>query len=312
MKQVYAVEFKPGTQEELLPDYDESFPCIASDVVFTDGYYAPWHWHKAVELFYIKEGTLEYMTPSQSHVFHAGSGGLINSNVLHKAIGGGGKGRNYLHLFDPILISGHPGSVMETKYVLPLTTASHLEMIVLEPETHGEILQKLEQTFAMPGDMPGYELHLRNALSEIWLAVLDTLPLPKTTEDLRLPSELVKQMLVYIHEHYGEKLTVRKIGEAASVSERTCFDLFRKNLRTTPMEYVNSYRLRMACQMLGQTSKSVTAISDACGMNNSYFSQLFRESTGFTPLEYRRFYLRHQSSLRTDHPMEAQQKGMVE
>ena len=45
-------------------------------------------------------------------------------------------------------------------------------------------------------------------------------------------------------------------------------------------------------QMLAQTELSVTEISQSCGMNNSYFSQIFRQTTGYTPLEYRRFYQR--------------------
>ena len=44
----------------------------------------PWHWHKAVELFYMESGALEYHTPKGKLVFPAGSGGFVNSNVLHR------------------------------------------------------------------------------------------------------------------------------------------------------------------------------------------------------------------------------------
>ena len=223
---------------------------------------------------------------------------MINSNVLHKAVGYGDAGDNYLHLFDPVLISGSPGSSIERKYVLPLIMSSQTEMIILDAKQHAEILQMLRSSFDIPADTPGYELRIRSALSEIWLRLLQIAQPEENREDKdSSTSELIKRMLIYIHEHYGEKLTVQSIAGAASVSERTCFDLFRRNLRISPIEYLNSYRLRMACQMLTQTTQSVTAISGACGMNNSYFSQVFREATGFTPLEYRRFYRRHQHSI---------------
>lgn len=304
MIKVCAVELKPGTNEELLPNFDESYPHITSNSVFDEGYRSPWHWHKAVELFYLEKGTLEFITPSQRYVFHAGTGGMINSNVLHKAVGHSEEGNNFIHLFDPVLISGSAGSAIDQKYVLPLTTASQIEMIIFDREQHRDLLQSLRGSFDIPADVPGYELQIRSILSDIWLRLLEAVPLENALVKTEIStSELAKQMMIYMHEHYGEKLAVRDIAQAASVSERTCFELFRRNLRTSPMEYLNSYRLRMACQMLTQTTRSVTEISGACGMNNSYFSQVFREATGFTPLEYRRFYRRHQ------HSMEAQEQS---
>lgn len=299
---VSSVELKPGTNEELLPNFEEKFPCIRSHVVFGKGYQAPWHWHKAVELFYIQKGTLEYITPSQSHVFPAGTVGMVNSNVLHMAVGHQNEeqGTSYLHLFDPVVISGFSGNSIDEKYVLPLVTAPNVELMAIEPgvETYDFVLSAVEKSFQMDATMPGYELYLRGVLSEIWMEFFKVMaPQILEQEHGSGASEMTKQMLVYIHEHYGERLTVQKIAQAASVSERSCYELFRRNLRTTPMEYVNSYRIRVACQRLTQTEQSVMDISAECGMNNSYFSQVFREATGFKPLEYRRFYQRHQHSL---------------
>ena len=65
MKKIQEIIFHPGSKEEILPDFMPDFPYIASWVE-SDRYmgcFAPWHWHKAVELFYIENGTLEYHTP---------------------------------------------------------------------------------------------------------------------------------------------------------------------------------------------------------------------------------------------------------
>ena len=63
----------------------------------------------------------------------------------------------------------------------------------------------------------------------------------------------------------------------------------------TPTEYIRQYRLEKACQLLTQTNKSVAEISKECGMNYSYLSKRIRETTGLTPLEYRRNYHRNQN-----------------
>ena len=72
MKVIHTVELKPGSYEEQLPDFSPDFPYIASYVELEKhlGKQSPWHWHKEVELFYMKEGAVEYDTPqgrSSSH-----------------------------------------------------------------------------------------------------------------------------------------------------------------------------------------------------------------------------------------------------
>lgn len=85
MKNIHKIKFHIGSKEELLPDFTDDFPYIASRVEFDKymGQFVPWHWHKAVELFYMESGTLEYYTPKGKILFPAGSGGMVNSNVLH-------------------------------------------------------------------------------------------------------------------------------------------------------------------------------------------------------------------------------------
>lgn len=85
MKNISNIQFHTGTKEELLPNYTTEFPYIASCCQL-DKYmerFVPWHWHKSVELFYMESGAVEYSTPKGKTLFPAGSGGLINSHVLH-------------------------------------------------------------------------------------------------------------------------------------------------------------------------------------------------------------------------------------
>ena len=60
MKEVRTVIFKGSTREELLPDFDPAFPLITTAYPLSSAQGAPWHWHTAVELFYMDHGTLEY------------------------------------------------------------------------------------------------------------------------------------------------------------------------------------------------------------------------------------------------------------
>lgn len=133
--------------------------------------FVPWHWHKAIELIYLKSSAIEYHTPKGSVVLSEGCGALVNSNVLHTTSlpQHCASSVQLLHLFEPSLLSGVPGSRIDRKYVRPITASSGLELIPLFADNplHMQILSALAQTFAISPDTPGYELLLREKLSLI-------------------------------------------------------------------------------------------------------------------------------------------------
>ena len=129
MKDITNIEFRSGSKEERLPGFAPDFPYIASRAELDKyiGRFVPWHWHKTVELFYVESGVLEYNTPKGKTVFPAGSGGMVNSNVLHMTRAGSEGERNVqlIHIFDPSFIAGEPGSRIEKKFVLPVISSLH-------------------------------------------------------------------------------------------------------------------------------------------------------------------------------------------
>ena len=297
MKVIRGLEFHTDSKEEKLPDFSPDFPYIASRAEL-DCYrepFVPWHWHKAVELFYIESGELRYHTPNGTMVFSEGSGGMVNSNVLHMTSFRKNREKNIqlLHIFDPVLIAGQWGSLIEQKYITPLITASRLELIALYPDNprHASILHLIRQAFELSEDEFGYELNIREVLSQIWFRIVQLCrPALLEEPDTNTKSiDKIKSMMIYIHEHYSEKISVSELSAAAYLSERECYRVFQSCLHMTPTEYMKSYRLQMACRMLAEGQESVTEIGHACGLGStSYFGKIFHARTGCTPLEYRR------------------------
>ena len=291
---ICTIEFHHGSKEELLPDFASDFPYIASRVGF-DNYesnFVPWHWHKAVELFYMQSGALEYYTPKGKMIFPAGSGGLVNANVLHMTRPHPEGAVQLLHIFDTSFIAGEQGCRMEQRYIMPIIATPQLELIALYPDhpKQAQLLHTIRESFTLSENEFGYEMKLRAVLSDIWLHILTmSRPLLEEKGDSSKINDKVKLMMVYIHEHYAEKLSIAEIAAAAFSSERECFRAFHDCLHMTPVEYVMSYRLQMACHMLAKGRETVTGISHACGLgSSSYFGKVFREQIGCTPIEYRR------------------------
>ena len=296
MKNIHNIEFYNGTKEELLPGFEKDFPYIASRAEL-DKYiecYVPWHWHRTVELFYVESGSVEYDTPKGKMLFPAGSGGMVNSNVLHmtKAISKYERNVQLLHIFDVSLLAGEQGSRIEQKYITPVITAVQIEIISLFPGNREEerILKLLADSFRLSSDEFGYEIKLREALTEIWLMLFELSSSMREKKDgYSKSNDKIKLMMIYIHEHYREKISIQELAAAAYLSERECYRVFHDCLHMTPVEYITSYRLQVACQMLAKSQETVTVISHECGLgSSSYFGKVFREYAHCSPIEYRK------------------------
>lgn len=291
MRTVQAIEQNEQSREERLPDFDPAFPYIATRVELAFGHYSavPWHWHRAVELFYMEKGCLEYTTPGGKWVFPAGSGGFVNANVLHcTRLLHDNSGVQLLHLLEPSLLAGEAGSRIEKRYILPLCT-SGVEVIPLRPEEpgHPALLEKLRAGFSLDETSWGYEPRIREVLMELWLALL---PMAQTAPEQTRAGhdETIKALMIFVQEHFHEAISVDRLAQQAHISRRGCFRLFREELHMSPLEYIRGVRLQQAHRMLVNTNLSLTEIASRCGFSSgSYFGKAFREDYGCAPMTYR-------------------------
>ena len=282
------------TLEETSESVAAAFPYRGNREVFVPvtNCLCPWHWHNEVELFYIEFGCLRYCLPGMTRDFHAGEVGFVNANVLHMTQSlGDGNCVQQEHIFLPRLVGGTSGSAIEQRYVQPLLKNREAELIALpadHPRASGMRRQMDAALRAFQGQAPGYEIAVRDALSALWL---DVLALAPEARDRRssVDDDRLKAMLRFIDAHFAERLTLADIAAAASVGPRESARCFRRALNMSPIEYLLSYRIDRAGELLRATGRSVTGISLSCGFGSvSYFGKLFREKLGVSPSEYRR------------------------
>ena len=288
------IELRPGGREEYLPGISEDFPYlfVLSEHDRYQGGAVPWHWHQELEVFYVLEGPVEYATPNTSLTLPTG---VVNANVLHMTRSTGDRpgGSLLIHEMRPSLIAA-PGSRVWQRYVEPLTSATSAELVCAAPgdagwETLRDAMERSLETTERREE--GWELRLRNELSELWLGLFE-LARPRLAEGpARMPSardERLRAMLDFVGEHYPERIGVRDVAAAAFASERECHRTFREALGVTPAQYLRDYRIEQACRMLAHTTRPVAAVAELSGLGSaSHFGQAFRAAMGCTPSEYR-------------------------
>ena len=100
---------------------------------------------------------------------------------------------------------------------------------------------------------------------------------------------LVRKAMAFIHEHFPDPITRSDIAQHISIAEDYLTFCFRQELGTTPIKYLQRYRINRAKGLLKETESSITEIARLVGFSDSgYFSRIFHRETGVSPDAFRR------------------------
>lgn len=253
---------------------------------------APCHWHDDIEVIRVLSGRMRYYINGQEILLGAGDSVAVNSRQMHFGYDFQREEcRYHCVLFHPSLLTGE--QTLRRDFVLPILTGQTPEYWLMPADTElggltAECVDRIVQLKTQ--GRRAYELEAAGLLHILWAGLWRSAEEDFESGQCRRDPdvETQKEMAAYIGLHYGEKLTLEGIAAAGHVSRSKCCQIFRRFMGQTPVEYVNTYRLKLSRDLLVETDKSITEIALACGFNHlSYFSRIFFRSFGATPSEYR-------------------------
>lgn len=252
---------------------------------------APCHWHDDLEHIHILDGSMGYSINGQEIVLHTGDTLIVNARQMHFGHACGGQDCIFLCvLFHPSMFTG--SQPLLQKEVLPVlehpsSVYWHFRASDSFGQTAAELLRHVE---ALKETSPaGYELEIIGLMHILWAMLTRQLgELPPSPGEPYTNLDLQKDMVSYIYQNYGRKLTLDEIAASGRMSRSKCCQMFRRYLQQSPIDFLNTYRLKVSCNLLEETDLSVTEIALSCGFNHlSYFSKSFLARFGCTPKEYR-------------------------
>ncbi len=100
-----------------------------------------------------------------------------------------------------------------------------------------------------------------------------------------------EQMACFIAQNCTQPLTAEMIGQHVDLHPNYAMTLFQRTFGTTLMKYVTQYRLSHAQRLLVTTTDSIANIAFSSGFGSlSRFNEVFLQSFGCTPREYRKLH----------------------
>jgi len=105
----------------------------------------------------------------------------------------------------------------------------------------------------------------------------------------------VKAALQFIEENLDKKLCLDSIAAAAGLSPNYFHRIFSKTVGCTVNRYTVHRKMERAKQLLVLRDCPIYEVASACGCENvPYFSVLFKQHTGCSPLQFRKKYRQYQ------------------
>jgi AraC-like DNA-binding protein len=103
------------------------------------------------------------------------------------------------------------------------------------------------------------------------------------TEDFR-----ILKALTYIRKHIDQKISITELAAHCRLSEYHFLRLFKRELKVSPINYINQKKIERAQLLLVVYEKSIKEIAYSLSFENvSYFTRLFKHVVGKTPSRYR-------------------------
>ena len=114
----------------------------------------------------------------------------------------------------------------------------------------------------------------------------------------RIDNERINKVYQYIKARYQDKITLADVGEELGMSGEYFSRFFSKTMKKSFFEFLNEYKINVACRLLIETDMQVAEICYACGYESStFFYRQFKKFKQLPPQEYRSQYWKVSSTL---------------
>ncbi len=175
-----------------------------------------------------------------------------------------------------------------------------------------EIVKEGRNLFSPPYDVPLYDMkkkkHFPFGSEQMLKNLLECflLSLIRATNDSISENDNVEidnrfdvyEIVSYINDNYLEKATIDELSFMFGTNRSTLCKSFKEYTKKTITEYINAKKLECAKQIITQTTKTITEISEQLKFENiHYFTRFFKKHTGLSPVEYRKEFARNDKKL---------------
>ncbi len=154
---------------------------------------------------------------------------------------------------------------------------------------------KSEELYSIVRDMMQHNTYgiaedlRRNGQLGVFLSVIADSAGVVAGEEEDKGNQYVKRAVSFIQNNYCNPIRVTDVADYVCINRSYLYTLFQKLLGMSPQQFLTTFRITKARELLDSTDYSIESIALSCGYNDAMvFSKAFRGMKGMSPSQYRR------------------------
>lgn len=129
----------------------------------------------------------------------------------------------------------------------------------------------------------------RNGLLSLFLSVIASGLSVTPRSDSSSDNNYVHRAQAFVRSNYYNPIKVTDIADYVCINRSYLYTLFQENLGISPQQYLSSYRIAKASELLQLTDLPIESISISCGYSDPLvFSKAFKQEKGMSPSKFRK------------------------
>ena len=246
------------------------------------------HWHQCLEVLYVEEGFGVVIVDHKQYTMRPGRMFFFPPFTLHKIIvdeqAQDRYRRTIIHLDQYALLKGLRDFPYSRQRLHNLTQRAGQSWVVDIADIHPHIDFLFSRYEKLAGDSPLNS----EQVSCLLLSLLSML-----SEDHPSMSGITdgtaSLVMFWLDENYMQKFSLSRLAEELGKSKSYISRRFHQETGESIVNYLNTIRLRKACEALLHSQQSVHEIARMVGFSDvTYFISAFGKGIGETPLQYRK------------------------
>ena len=252
-----------------------------------DNHKAICHWHNDFEIIRIISGHMHYYIDGKEVLLNTDDILLVNSERMHYGYGNTNADCHFVcYLINPMLLACN-NSFLYEKIIQPIIHCGITHWILdNQYPAHQSALSLLDTIFTINNDKTNcYEFQTVHLFHSFIYEFYTTASFVIDGSATSVDQTLLRKMILYIHQNYKYDIQIEDIANSINVSRTTCCKLFR-TISSTPIQFLNQYRLELAYNLIIRSEMNITTIAHEVGFNDSgYFTRRFKLKYGISPKE---------------------------
>ena len=239
------------------------------------------HWHKEMELIYVKKGKGQIQLETENYEGNPGDIFVVTPGTLHSIHRIKGYAMEYENIiFEMDFLGEGAADLCAGEFLVPLASGRLLPpACIRKGEEHYEALKRclVQMEELCEKKEKGYELGVKAAVLQMIFLLIRKYP---SIEEISSPDrERLKEVLQEIGEKINQSLNVSDMAKFCGLSESHFMRWFKKMTGDSFASYINDRR----------TDDKILSVSQDAGFTNlSNFNRQFKKRYGITPKEYRK------------------------